>query len=331
MDRLQQIANEIWRIHRRLNLRPTLDDAIRSGDLLREAKAIVPFGKWEIWLAGQGIERRTAQLHMEIAANKPTRDVLRLTKQDSHLGIRAFVTLMREIRLSARQEVKDQARTEAAERGAAVQSPDKRYRVIHADARKYAWPTDIDHIMTDPPWKDREAYEWLSSFSASHLRDGGVLMVQLQNPYLLDRAKLIEAAGLIYRLTCDIVLPPNRHPVRGPLEFSTNWNPVLVFTKGKPDIKGWRLVSDTFTVGRKEKDLHDWQQPERPFFRWIDSHTRVDELICDPFCGSGTIGAMAKAVGSRRYLGTDAVKKTVLIARDRIARQPEGQIPSEAT
>src|SRR5215831_18535842 len=51
--------------------------------------------------------------------------------------------------------------------------------------------------------------------------------------------------------------------------------------------------------GRK---LHPTQKPEALLARVILSSSRPDELILDPFCGSGTTGAVAKRLG-RRFIG----------------------------
>ena len=46
--------------------------------------------------------------------------------------------------------------------------------------------------------------------------------------------------------------------------------------------------------GRDGKKLHPTQKPEALLARVILSTSRVDDLVLDPFCGTGTTGAVAK-------------------------------------
>jgi modification methylase len=53
---------------------------------------------------------------------------------------------------------------------------------------------------------------------------------------------------------------------------------------------------------RDGKKLHPTQKPEALLARVILSSSRVDDLVLDPFNGTGTTGAVAKHLG-RRYIG----------------------------
>jgi modification methylase len=52
------------------------------------------------------------------------------------------------------------------------------------------------------------------------------------------------------------------------------------------------------------KKLHPTQKPEALLTRVILSSSRPDDLILDPFCGTGTTGAVAKRLG-RRFIGIE--------------------------
>ena len=54
--------------------------------------------------------------------------------------------------------------------------------------------------------------------------------------------------------------------------------------------------------GRDGKKLHPTQKPEALLARVILSSSRPDDLVLDPFCGTGTTGAVAKRLG-RRFVG----------------------------
>jgi len=70
---------------------------------------------------------------------------------------------------------------------------------------------------------------------------------------------------------------------------------------------------------KKGKKAHPTQKPEALLHRAILAATEVDDLILDPFLGSGTTGAVAKKLG-RRYLGIERDAGYVKLARDRIAQ-----------
>ena len=52
------------------------------------------------------------------------------------------------------------------------------------------------------------------------------------------------------------------------------------------------------------KKLHPTQKPEALLARVILSSSRPDDLVLDPFCGTGTAGAVAKRLG-RRFIGVE--------------------------
>src|SRR6187551_325318 len=56
--------------------------------------------------------------------------------------------------------------------------------------------------------------------------------------------------------------------------------------------------------GRDGKKLHPTQKPESLLARVLLSSSRLDDLVLDPFCGTGTTGAVAKRLG-RRFIGIE--------------------------
>jgi len=56
--------------------------------------------------------------------------------------------------------------------------------------------------------------------------------------------------------------------------------------------------------GHDNKKLHPTQKPEALLARVILSSSRPDDLVLDPFCGTGTTGAVAKRLG-RRFVGIE--------------------------
>ena len=64
---------------------------------------------------------------------------------------------------------------------------------------------------------------------------------------------------------------------------------------------------------------HPTQKPESLLHRVILASTKLDDLILDPFFGSGTTGAVAKKLG-RHYLGIEADAGYVELAEQRLSK-----------
>src|SRR6266700_3127795 len=70
--------------------------------------------------------------------------------------------------------------------------------------------------------------------------------------------------------------------------------------------------------GRDGKKLHPTQKPEALLARVILASSRPDDLVLDPFCGTGTTGAVAKLLG-RRFIGVEREDAYAAAAQRRIA------------
>jgi modification methylase len=66
------------------------------------------------------------------------------------------------------------------------------------------------------------------------------------------------------------------------------------------------------------KKLHPTQKPQALLARVILASSRPDDLVLDPFCGTGTTGAVAKRLG-RRFIGVEREASYAAAARTRIA------------
>jgi modification methylase len=66
------------------------------------------------------------------------------------------------------------------------------------------------------------------------------------------------------------------------------------------------------------KKLHPTQKPEALLARVILASSRPDDLVLDPFCGTGTTGAVAKRLG-RRFIGIERERTYAAAARARMA------------
>src|SRR5215467_8390882 len=81
--------------------------------------------------------------------------------------------------------------------------------------------------------------------------------------------------------------------------------------------------------GGDGKKLHPTQKPEALLARVILASSRPDDLVLDPFCGTGTAGAVARRLG-RRFIGVERESGYAAAARKRIAEVEPLPAPSLA-
>lgn len=93
----------------------------------------------------------------------------------------------------------------------------------------------------------------------------------------------------------------------------------------------WTLPLCTGAERLKDEDgqkAHPTQKPESLLYRCIMSSTNPDDVVLDPFFGTGTTGAVAKKLG-RKYIGIEREDDYIAFARQRlesIKRLGDGEI-----
>ena len=121
----------------------------------------------------------------------------------------------------------------------------------------------------------------------------------------------------------------------------TNAHETLIWAAREPNAKGYTFNYDALKAGndgvqmrsdwtlplctgeerlkgRDGKKLHPTQKPESLLARVILSSSRPDDLVLDPFSGTGTTGAVARRLG-RRFLGVERDADYAKAAEKRIA------------
>lgn len=87
---------------------------------------------------------------------------------------------------------------------------------------------------------------------------------------------------------------------------------------------GGKQMKDVWTGGltkpsEKKEGKHPTQKPEYLLENIILSSTDPDDIILDPFCGSGTTGVVAKRYG-RRFIGIDNCEEYLGITKRRLEK-----------
>lgn len=127
--------------------------------------------------------------------------------------------------------------------------------------------------------------------------------------------------------TDDVRIPYNAHTMRYPLreqgensqygkgeKYTETWKP-------NPNGAKPRDVIDLPTTcnGMNEKTPHPTQKPEELIRKYILASSNENDLVLDPFCGSGTTAVCCKEL-NRRYLSCDINKEYLNWAINRIER-----------
>lgn len=91
------------------------------------------------------------------------------------------------------------------------------------------------------------------------------------------------------------------------------------FMKAMNEGKQMRSVWNIPTTPKREKTFgsHPTQKPKELLYRCIMSSTNENDLIFDPFCGSGTTGLVAIENG-RKFIGIDIDENYLELAKKRI-------------
>jgi modification methylase hinfI len=99
-----------------------------------------------------------------------------------------------------------------------------------------------------------------------------------------------------------------------------NYKTMKYLNNGKQEKSVWNIPICNGNERLKDENgykLHSTQKPEKLVYKMILSATKPNDVILDPFFGTGTTGAVAKKLG-RNYIGIEREKKYINGAEKRI-------------
>lgn len=90
------------------------------------------------------------------------------------------------------------------------------------------------------------------------------------------------------------------------------------------EMNGGKQMKDVWTgsltkPSEKKEGKHPTQKPEYILEKIILASTKKNDLILDPFCGSGTTGVVAKK-NNRKFIGFDNVQEYLEITKNRLEK-----------
>ena len=183
-----------------------------------------------------------------------------------------------------------------------------------SEAFKEVEPNSVDLILTDPPYAyDKlEVWSYLSQFAAHALKAGKLLITYSGKAYLPEIYHRLNQ-HLDYIWTVALIHISNQRTYFPKLKIFERWKPLLIFAK--PTYTPTKFFEDIIIGSGREKDLHPHAQALNEAIEIIEKFTDKNDLVVDPFCGSGTVLKAAQQT-ERRFLGFDvdetSIQKTLL-------------------
>lgn len=177
----------------------------------------------------------------------------------------------------------------------------------------------IDLIVTDPPYKKEYlyTYDYLAEESPRLLKQGASLIIIVGHYALPDIIKKFNNK-LKYRWIFCMNQFEGSH-ARMAMGIEVMWKPILWYVKGAyPQGRGF--IKDGFTVTGKSgqtKKYHKWEQDLSWANFFIEKLSKENDIILDPFVGSGTTCISAKSL-NRQYIGFEINPEYIQIANKRI-------------
>jgi len=173
-------------------------------------------------------------------------------------------------------------------------------------------PGSVSLIITDPPYHEKYLYLFkdLAKQAMEVLKDGGVLLTYVGNFNMGKIINTMEEAGLKYHWTMAVIHSGPSASVFG-RKILVGYKPMVMFVKGK--YQG-EFVRDVIKSEFEGKELHEWAQSTKESDYYIKYMTIPNEIVYDPFLGSGTFGISAKRL-KRQFIGCEISKEHYETAR----------------
>lgn len=176
-------------------------------------------------------------------------------------------------------------------------------------------------------------YEWISE-CLRVLSDNGTLWISgtLHNhPSVGNILKKLNA----WIINDIIWFKPNATPLLSKNRLAPATELIWLASKSKKyyfnydlakQINGGKQMKNLWIINaERHKTIHKTEKPESLLERIISLGSRENDLILDPFLGSGTTGVVAKRL-NRRFIGVEIDKQYFDIARERIDKEVTNEI-----
>lgn len=194
------------------------------------------------------------------------------------------------------------------------------------------WPDNsVDFVITDPPYglNIRGGVSIKDKAQARQMFDGGWDKERVSKEYIQEVLRISKNQIIFGANYYADILPPSRGwivwykkdgiPFNGTLSEAE-----LAWTSNSSPLRVYNCTQHGFIRDSKEERINHPTQKPLNLFLWITrEYTKPDDIIFDPFVGSGTT-CVAAAQLDRHYIGIDISPKYCELARNRI-KQAQAQ------
>jgi len=210
--------------------------------------------------------------------------------------------------------------------------------IVHADAR--GWLTaqagrGAAVVVFDPPYavgspvrgrEDGAAGSVFAPFGFLHetlraarhaLREGGICIIFADWRRMPDMGYLCSTVGL--RPSTCIAWTRKRPGTGGVLRSA--WDPIMLAARGLATAVDRAAVRNVIEADYPTKRRHPYEKPAAIFETLLPRVCRPDDLVLDPFAGSGVSGEVAARLGLR-WEGCDI--DPAFVTADRNSAAPDG-------
>ncbi len=162
-------------------------------------------------------------------------------------------------------------------------------KIYNKDFRKLKIEdSSIDLILTDPPYPSEFLHLWKDLFvQAKKILKPNKFLIAYSGQMYLDKIfNYAYEVGLDYYWTLNIEF--TKKPLVHGRKVLNEWKPILVFQNGLKQHD--RVFSDKINMNYTEREMHDlnWGQTVEPFEFLLDRFSNTQDLIYEPFAGTGT-------------------------------------------
>lgn len=199
---------------------------------------------------------------------------------------------------------------------------DKWITIYHGDCREILPQLDVkvEAIVTDPPYPVEFIPLYRPVWQACDriLQDSGWCFAMVGQYALPD---VIASFPTSWRYVWTGCFEQRQMAVSiWPHGISSAWKPFLIYCKGPGKFKPWKYDVIAATGGyRCGKNNHEWGQSSNQFETLI-TRFELDNIILDPFLGSGTTCYCAKKL-NRYSIGIEIEEKYCEIAAKRCSQE----------
>jgi len=323
MSKAEIVRNNIYEINRlhkeiQQGFYDALNKGIRIGELLIQEKAKLKHGEWIDWINknldfGERQARKYTYIYKRHKIlNRNSNSDLAVTSIDS------AVFLIRKLeKTEKKQKIDDENKLKEKEFDS-LPLPEtvEIWKGKFQTQSKKILPGSIDAIITDPPYSKEYLKDWkdLSLIAKKVLKPSGFLITYSGILNLNEVLKIFDK-NLIYYWQF-IILHTGVKQLINPRNIFCSYKPILIYQK-EPFKRINNQIEDVIEGTGREKEGHPWQQAEDEIKVLIKNFTKPNDLILDPFAGSGTLPVACHKL-KRRVLAIDDREENIKTMEKRL-------------